>query len=126
MPETTAGNLHFFTNASRVNGSPAGRMFDDSGRPTIAVSPAFDLDLEPQEVEDAMTDEEVLHYAMRLAAVRTFLKVETRSFAEIAKELGVTRASISRIYRQILKSVGALRVYQRAERRVAETRRTQP
>lgn len=92
--------------------------FDDRGRP-VAVSMPADADegFELADVSARMTPAERLTNELRLAAVRTFLRIEPRSFEQIGRELGVTKAAVSRQYRALLERLGAGRDFDRALRR---------
>lgn len=54
----------------------------------------------------ALTPKQRLTYQVRETALRYLLGYENRPFSELAKELGVTRAALSKIHRDLLFRLG--------------------
>lgn len=72
---------------------------------------------EPDELSDGLTDRQRRANAVRLAAVRLVLGVEDRTETAVAEELGVSRAAVSKIVRDILTRLGFRQLNADAEHR---------
>lgn len=79
--------------------------------PTVDGIRATEFDAEPDELMAHMTPRERCTYELRVAAVRYLAGIEPRSFQEIADDLGVTRAAVSRVYRDVLARVGCRKIF---------------
>ncbi len=117
----SAGPIH--KNPETVDRRPVndcGVVFCENGKPVPVVDgwAETEFDFEPGDVLGYMTTKERVTFELREAAVRIVAGIEHRTFEEIANELGVTRAALSRVYRDVLGRIGSLRVYDNAEKRL--------
>jgi hypothetical protein len=97
----------------------AGVIFFEAGAVVPVVNgwkeTAFDAEL--PEIVAFMTPRERTTYEMRMAAVRYVAGIEPRSLAEIGADLGVGRAAVSRVVRDVLARLGCRQVVDNAEKR---------
>jgi DNA-directed RNA polymerase specialized sigma subunit len=75
------------------------------------------FDSEPADILAHMTPRERTTWELRVAALRYIAQIEPRSFHEIADELGVTIAAVSRVYRDVLARIGCRQIFDNAEKR---------
>ena len=75
------------------------------------------FDAEPADLLAHMTQRERTTYELRVAAIRYFAQIDNRTFEEVAEELGVTRAALSRVYRDVLGRLGLRSSFDNAEKR---------
>jgi hypothetical protein len=100
-----------------VNNS--GVVFFERGKAVLAVNgwreTAFDA--EPPEILAYLTQRERTTFELRTAVLRYIAGIDLRSFEEIGAELGVGRAGVSRVYRDVLARIGARGIFNNAEKR---------
>ena len=72
---------------------------------------------EPSVLLTYATPAETLQWRVREAAIRAHAGLEPRSFAEVARELGTTRAAISAAYVRIAERIGHLPLLKRLDTR---------
>ncbi len=75
------------------------------------------FDGEPADILAHMTPRERTTWELRVAALRYVAQIEPRSFQEIADELGVTVAAVSRVYRDVLARIGCRQIFDNALKR---------
>ena len=75
------------------------------------------FDAEPSDILAHMTPRERTTYELRVAALRHIAGIETRTLEEIGIELGVGRAGVSRVFRDVLARLGCRRIFDNAEKR---------
>jgi hypothetical protein len=75
------------------------------------------FDTEPPDILAHMTARERTTFELRTAVLRYVAGIESRSFEEIGAELGVGRAGVSRVYRDVLARIGARGIFDNAEKR---------
>lgn len=100
-----------------VNNS--GFVFFEHGKavPTVNGWRETAFDAEPPEILAFMTERERTTFELRTAVLSYVAGIEPRSFEEIGAELGVGRAAVSRVYRDVLARIGARGIFDNAEKR---------
>lgn len=83
-----------------------------------------EFDAEPKEIFKFATPTARRRHEMRIFCLRHVADIEPRTFTEFAAEIGVTRAAVSAVYRDLLARIGSLRYFLGAHRRWAIAEKT--
>lgn len=72
---------------------------------------------DPEEALCYLAPRERGTWDLRMTVVRYLAGIEPRSYAEIASEFGVTRAAVSRVYKDVIARLGCRQIFANAEKR---------
>lgn len=114
----SVNKLAIFQRGVRINGRDIAPR-DEEGNlvPLVDGWRETAFDVEPSEILAHLEPRERTTYELRVAALRYVAGIEHRSFREIGAELGVGRAAVSRVFREVLARIGARGIFDNAEKR---------